>query len=61
MKNAASRFISIFIATIMLLTITSSTIYGVDKSYEISSAPPQISKELKGKEELIKYFSEIKE
>lgn len=60
MKNSASRFISIFIATIMLLTITSSTIYGVDKSYKISSAPPQISKELKGKEELIKYFSEIK-
>ncbi|WGX75424.1 hypothetical protein QJS64_15720 [Paraclostridium bifermentans] len=60
MKNNASRFISIFIATIMLLTITSSTIYGVDKSYKISSAPPQISKELKGKEELIKYFNEIK-
>lgn len=60
MKNNASRFISIFIATIMLLTITSSTIYGIDKSYKISSAPPQISKELKGKEELIKYFNEIK-
>ncbi|MBS5954059.1 MAG: hypothetical protein KIB53_09580 [Paraclostridium bifermentans] len=60
MKNNASRFISIFIATIMLLTITSSTIYGVDKSYKISSAPPQISKELKGTEELIKYFNEIK-
>lgn len=60
MKNNASRFISIFIATIMLLTITSSTIYGVDKNYKISSAPPQISKELKGKEELIKYFNEIK-
>lgn len=60
MKNTASRFISIFIATIMLVTITSSTIYGVDKTYKISSAPPQISKELKGKEELIKYFKEIK-
>ena len=55
MKNTASRFISIFIATIMLLTITSSTIYGVDKTYKTSSAPPQISKELKGKEELMRY------
>lgn len=60
MKNTTSRFISIFIAAIMLLTITSPTIYGVDKSYKTSSAPPQISKELKGKEELIKYFNEIK-
>ena len=60
MKLTVSSFISTFIAIIMLLTVTTSTIYGVDKSYKISSVPPQISKELKGKEELIKHFNEIK-
>ncbi|GAA0704544.1 hypothetical protein GCM10008904_11920 [Paraclostridium ghonii] len=60
MKNTTSRVISIFICAFMLLTIASSTIYGIDKSYEASSAPSQISKELKGKEELLKYFNEIK-
>jgi hypothetical protein len=44
----------------MLVTITSSTIYGIDKSYKIYSAPVQIAQELKGKEDLIKYFNEIK-
>lgn len=60
MKKTTSRFISIFISAIMLVTITSSTIYGIDKSYKIYSAPAQIAQELKGKEDLIKYFNEIK-
>lgn len=60
MKNTTSRVISIFISACMLLTITSSTIYGIDKSYEASSAPSQLSKEIKGKEELLKHFNDIK-
>ncbi|MEG2984433.1 MAG: hypothetical protein RR835_07020 [Peptostreptococcaceae bacterium] len=60
MNKLILRFIAITMGMSLFLVITPKTIYSLNKNCTYTPNPSQIGNELKGKEDLVKYFNDIK-
>ncbi|MGL5754822.1 MAG: hypothetical protein ACRCYC_05810 [Paraclostridium sp.] len=60
MNKLTLRFIAITMCMSLFLAITPKTIYSLNSNCIYAPNPSQISNDLKGKEDLIKYFDDIK-